>query len=110
MADKLLFWADTIVVLEAGRITGAGDADSIRSNHDFLSQIQIRIQDKNETAVETEAATDQSKSQTGETRGLSLELAERDPSRRNGDFSVYRYYVEACGYLAVILFLFFMLL
>lgn len=110
MVDKLLPLANIIVVLEGGQITGAGNADSIQSNHDFLSQVQVRVQENDENWEETELAADKSKPQIQVIHGPPTDLADRDPSRRNGDFSVYRYYAEASGRRAVISFLSFMLL
>ena len=109
VVDKLLPWANTIVVLEGGQITGAGSADSIQSNHDFLSRVHM-IQHKDEIEKEAELAISHSKPKREVVEDLPADLAERDPSRRNGDFSVYRYYAEACSHRPVILFLSFMLL
>ena len=99
--------ADTIVVLEDGRVVETGSPAVLAQGDGYLSGLGPRPSESDEIAdVEpTRDVRDQSDSpSTGVDNSIS------DLRRKNGEMSVYSYYLTSAGYGAVALYTFFMVM
>ncbi|KAJ5698780.1 hypothetical protein N7462_000785 [Penicillium macrosclerotiorum] len=105
---RLLPYADNVVLLENGRISKSGSYDEIRGSlpHDNHSQ------DSADSSIQEAIGSQKDKVETSLNRFTSNaddENAELNPSRRDGNWSVYRYYFRSAG-LVVMLILVFLVL
>jgi len=108
--DKLLPFADNIIVLEDGRILESGSLQSLQASDGYIEKLSLTILDDAENADTYHPLSAQAdESAQVETPG-SFDEVLHDPCRQNGDFSVYRYYTDVSGHRPIILFLLFMLL
>ncbi|RDW93046.1 ABC transporter, integral membrane type 1 [Aspergillus mulundensis] len=103
----LLRYADDILVLRDGQVAGQGTLEALTGS-DYVQGLQITlptsssISSSSEDASETdpEADIDSQKDETNPSENESDELLEHalaDPARRNGDWSVYAYYISSGG-------------
>jgi hypothetical protein len=113
--------ADTIMVLEAGRVVDAGSPDSLlRKDGGYVKKLGLVVP---EVAPEIVPDTsDDNKNEPGWPGAANEELIDGVPAgslfggsltdirRKNGEFSVYVYYLASSGYTPVTLYVIFITL
>ena len=108
--DKLLPFADNVIVLEDGRILEAGSLESLQASDGYVTRLSLTILDDADSADIYNPPFTQADAPAQIETPPTFDEALHDPHRQNGDFSVYRYYTDVSGHRPVILFLLLMLL
>lgn len=99
--------ADIIIVLEDGKITETGSPSYLMAKDGFVTKLGLRSSETEVHKIATETVV----ADQGKERASVLEEDEHRSSskwRKNGDLSVYRYYLRCSSYTAVALYAAFM--
>lgn len=107
--DKLLAFADKIIVLDSGSVLEAGSLESLTSSGGYLNSFNPKMLvdfDESDTYDISSATRSDLRTVVQSNPDETL----HDPKRQSGDVSVYRYYAAVSGHKAVLLFLVFMVL
>jgi ATP-binding cassette subfamily C (CFTR/MRP) protein 1 len=109
--DKLTSFADTIVALEDGRIAQIGSPQLLLAREGSVAKLGLALPDEepiNEHDGDAEMSRRDStvaESFISVPHELENDNVAPDTRRKNGDWSVYRYYFASSGYAIVIGFL-----
>ncbi|KAL4786969.1 P-loop containing nucleoside triphosphate hydrolase protein [Aspergillus varians] len=102
----LLRYADDLVVLAEGRVVDTGDVASLRSSNRYIQNMQT---ESPESSISIESSSEllldptviEHENENLETSELLDHESPPDPTRQDGDSSVYAYYASAAGRKAV---------
>ncbi|KAH8892336.1 ABC transporter [Thozetella sp. PMI_491] len=99
----LVPFADSLVVFQNGRIIERGSYDELRNGDGYVARLAVKSSDVAEGAANTSAAGPDVPVTPGADSVTDTELALdlSDPTRQNGNWSVYKYYAKSAGYTAV---------
>lgn len=103
--------ADKLVALDDGKIVEIGRPEVLLSNGGYVAKLGLELADEDEVEPEPKIEAMRIESVVTEPR-LSTDLTEEansaaaDARRKNGDLSVYKYYVSSSGKLLVFSFIF----
>ena len=95
--------ADTIITLQDGNITEIGSPSTLLKSSGYISKLGLSLdQSENEVALIPDIK-DPVSAPSGEESGLidENEIIHTDLRRKNGDISVYKYYLTNAGSVAV---------
>jgi ABC-type multidrug transport system ATPase subunit len=110
--DELMSFAETVVVLENGRIAEIGSPQALSSYEGYVAKLGSSLRDEgpiSEHTEDTEISRIQSpvaESSTSMPDTIEEATGALDLRRKNGDWSVYSYYFSTSGYKIIMLFLF----
>lgn len=114
--EKVIDMADNVVVLADGQIVETGSPSSLRQGNGYSANMQSPIP-SSEPSEHTDTkpqAAEGAQNSSRESLPVSATFDEEtDPAftdlrRKNGDMSVYLYYVKCSGYVTVAFFFFFL--
>lgn len=101
--------ADTIVALEDGRIVEIGSPETLLNDGGYVSKLELNLVEESDSTNEVvEVARVMS---TAPEPRPSVEIATEtnkalsDSRRKDGDMSVYKYYLSSSGYITIAMFL-----
>ncbi|KAK2883394.1 hypothetical protein FQN49_000034 [Arthroderma sp. PD_2] len=110
-SHKLMSFADTIVTLENGRITQSGRPQALLAQEGYVAKLGLALRDEEITRKNVED-TEISRIESNVAESFisvssTIDEANNIPDirRKNGDWSVYRYYFASSSYTIVIIFL-----
>ncbi|KAI0126998.1 ABC transporter [Xylariales sp. AK1849] len=109
-SHKLMSFADTIVALEDGRITEVGSPQALLSHEGYVAKLGLVLRDEEpirEHAEDTEISPiERTVTESSISVPLTTDQAVNalDARRKNGDWSVYSYYLASSGYKIIIMF------
>ncbi|KAL4804941.1 P-loop containing nucleoside triphosphate hydrolase protein [Aspergillus unguis] len=107
----LLRYADSIVVLEGGRVADSGELEELRARNEFVQGLQTSpsssISDgSNDSIVSTLPANNPPQTHGTDESAIETDNNDNDSTndfaRRDGDFSVYKYYISAAGQKTIV--------
>lgn len=110
--DKLLPFADNIIVLDKGKVLTNGSLESLKQSYgnvSVLNGIGTQMPEDLEKSDAYNSPPSQNNRLASEAAAV-LDASLHDHKRQLGDFSVYRYYADVSGHQAVLFFLIFMIL
>ncbi|SPO04398.1 related to ABC multidrug transporter [Cephalotrichum gorgonifer] len=104
----LLQYADSVVALDNGEVIEAGTLDELREQDGYTAAVYMQgaespVQRDDEQHGSASKPADEAESDALITM---LQDVGDDEKRQRGDFSVYNYYVKACGTVPVAIFIF----
>ena len=104
--------ADTVIAFEEGKIVETGSPASLLEKHGYISRLGSTLSNGEVVEESTTERQEPSrrKSFALENNEQDTDAAHTDLRRRNGELSVYRYYLQSSGYTAVALYTGFMIL
>lgn len=98
---NLMALADSIIALEGGRVVEAGSPQSLMRHEGYVSRLGLQLDaPAPEPPSHGEPAGLQPVDSQASARATehAQEPLQDDPRRKNGDFSVYKYYFHSAGY------------
>ncbi|KAI1310106.1 ABC transporter [Xylaria venustula] len=112
-STKIMIFASYIVILEAGQVMETGSPSALLQSNGYLSRLGMNAPFQGEIEVEkVPQALESSPVSNSETKDTTAKgnTTPSDPRRKNGDISVYSYYISSAGYVSVALYTFFIIL
>ncbi|KAF3012558.1 hypothetical protein E8E14_000617 [Neopestalotiopsis sp. 37M] len=109
-SHKLLGFADTIFAIVDGRISETGNLQTLLANEGYVSKLGLKLRHETSSEEQAEDAEilQQEHNVISSTEPLpSTAVTDKafEASRKNGDWSVYRYYIASSGYKVTMMFL-----
>ncbi|KAK9772947.1 hypothetical protein SCAR479_10457 [Seiridium cardinale] len=105
--DILMALADTIITLDSGTIVETGTPDTLPKSNGHVSNLGLSLEPKEVTESQsdvTQIQVQQEQSRTTAEFVAQTDELLNDVQRKDGDLSVYSYYLASSGYLSVAIF------
>lgn len=103
--DKIMALADTIISLEDGRIIEVGSPATLSQGHGYVSRLGLVIATSDVATNSLDADDDARHAGEQPVKQLSADQPiHTDIRRKNGEMSVYKYYLGSAGWKAVTLY------
>lgn len=105
---KLMTLADTLVVIEDGRVVETGSPQTLLSSDGYVAKLGLSLRDEEALGVDDDIARTESaalEKAVSTVMASDVDKDSEDPRRKNGDWSVYSYYFSSSGWITVASFL-----
>jgi len=106
---RIMSAADTIITIEKGSITGIGSPTTVLQNKSYNSKAELALVSSNNEVetINADAADDVSALGASDPTNIGevVDNIPYDLRRKNGDFSVYQYYLRSAGTVPVSLYM-----